>query len=301
MWQYCGPTIGRMAYGYEYLGLTERLVCTQTTERAYLSIAHTLNMQMGCVINGLAKTETIKDLAKAAALFSVICHCNKFTDLDSIHMKINGAIRCSGWMCLSNFNNLDIEIMNAISERIHSLMAAWNRRQTKFIVMNASISRLPLRLLLLYATRWTSPYSNNVDCGSHVVKYFALLNELIKCVYSNVWLFAPLSTAALRCTQFEHVELDLNEKFGIFITIQSVCHFGNEQKHTIVRMPTILKSYYRPIALAEHDNEFICYVMLLSDGFAEARVCDSFITLTKHFFLLLASRYFTMHNACMQQ
>lgn len=128
-------TIGRLAYGYEYLGLSERLVCTQTTERAYLSITHTLNMQMGCVISGMAKTETIKDLAKAAALFSVICHCSKFTDLNSIHMKINGAIRCNGWMCLSNFNNLDIEIMNAISERIHTLMAACHTKQTKFIVI----------------------------------------------------------------------------------------------------------------------------------------------------------------------
>lgn len=79
----------------------------------------------------------------------------------------------------------------------------------------------------------------------------------------------------LHAFQYEHNALDLNEKFGIFITINPVCHFGNEQKHTI-GIPAILKSYYRPIALAEHDNEFICFVMLLSDGFSHARVCDSF-------------------------
>lgn len=133
--------LGQLAYGYEYLGLTERLVCTSTTERAHLSMAHALSMQMGCVLNGLTKTETIKDLAKTCATFSIICYCNKFTDMNAIHMKINGAIRCNGWICLSHFNNLDIEIMSAISVRIHSLMAAWNTKQTKFIVTNILIFR----------------------------------------------------------------------------------------------------------------------------------------------------------------
>lgn len=65
----------------------------------------------------------------------------------------------------------------------------------------------------------------------------------------------------------------MNENFSIFITINPVCHLENLQNHRIACMPAILKSYYRPIALAEHDNEFICYVMLLSDGFVQARVC----------------------------
>lgn len=189
-------TIGRLAYGYEYLGLTERLVCTQTTERAFLSIAHTLNMQMGCVLNGTAKIETIKDLAKAAALFSVTSHCSKFIDLDSIHMKINGAIRCNGWMCLSNFNNLDVEMMNAISERIHALMAAWHTRQTKFIVMIGINSvRLSQFAYDLCGCIW-STRSLNVQYNSMrpFQEYSALLNELIKCVcFANVCVLSSSS------------------------------------------------------------------------------------------------------------
>lgn len=170
--------IGRLAYGYEYLGLTERLVCTQTTERTHLSIAHALNMQMGCVLNGLAKTETIKDLAKTCALFSIICYCNKFTDLTGIHMRINGAIRCNGWICLSNFNHLDIEIMNAISVRIHSLMTAWHMRQTKFIVTNAF--NFVFVVLLTHSLQSFVKYNNMM----HNIA-FGILYDLVKYL-SNV-------------------------------------------------------------------------------------------------------------------
>lgn len=128
--------IGHIAYGYEYFGLTERLVITQAIEKLHLAIAYSLSINMGCVFNGSAKTETIMDLAKAIALFSIICYCNELSDLESIRAKLFGAIQCKGWACLSSLNNLNIAVLEAVYASIHTISEAWIAKQSKFQVIS---------------------------------------------------------------------------------------------------------------------------------------------------------------------
>lgn len=128
---------GRLQYGYEYLGLHERLVITPRTDKVYLAIAHALSMQMDCILFGRetsGKSEMVKDLAKICALFSVINNCYKFTDFKSIYTILIGLIQCGGWCCLTNFCNMNDSVINAISLQIHTLKMSQMRKQTKFIV-----------------------------------------------------------------------------------------------------------------------------------------------------------------------
>lgn len=126
--------LGRLAYGYEYMGLNGRLVITPGTEKVHFATAHAINMQMGCMLNGrenCGKTETIKDLAKICAIFSVIRNCTVLTDFKTLYTIFIGLVQCGGWGILTNFNNMRNSVMDAISMPIHALnMALITKRPT---------------------------------------------------------------------------------------------------------------------------------------------------------------------------
>lgn len=126
--------IGRLEYGYEYMGLNGKLIITPGTEKVHFAIAHAINMQMGCMLNGrenCGKTETIKDLAKICAIFSVIRNCTEFMDFKTVHTILVGLVQCGGWGILTNFNNMRNTVMDAISMPIHALnMALITKRPT---------------------------------------------------------------------------------------------------------------------------------------------------------------------------
>lgn len=133
---------GHIDYGYEYFGLDGRLVVTPLTNKIHLAVTHALTMQLGCSMYGTTtggKTETIRDLAKILAIFSLITNCNELTDFNSIETILSGLMQCGGWSCLTNFNNIAATTIDVISMLLHTLRASMHLTKSKFNVNERKI------------------------------------------------------------------------------------------------------------------------------------------------------------------
>ena len=111
-------------YGWEYLGVPDKLVQTPLTDRCYLTLTQALDSQLGGSPFGPAgtgKTESVKALGVQLGRFVLVFCCDETFDFQAMGRIFVGLCQVGAWGCFDEFNRLEERILSAVSQQVQSI------------------------------------------------------------------------------------------------------------------------------------------------------------------------------------
>ncbi|KAH6672719.1 dynein heavy chain [Plectosphaerella plurivora] len=114
----------KLNYGFEYLGVPDRLVRTPLTDRCFLTLTQGLCQRLGGSPYGPAgtgKTESVKALGLQLGRFTLVFCCDDTFDFQAMGRIFLGICQVGAWGCFDEFNRLEERILSAVSQQIQNI------------------------------------------------------------------------------------------------------------------------------------------------------------------------------------
>lgn len=114
----------QLEYGFEYLGVPDRLVRTPLTDRCFLTLTQALCQRQGGSPYGPAgtgKTESVKALGLQLGRFTLVFCCDDTFDFQAMGRIFLGICQVGAWGCFDEFNRLEERILSAVSQQIQNI------------------------------------------------------------------------------------------------------------------------------------------------------------------------------------
>ncbi|TVY46530.1 Dynein heavy chain, cytoplasmic [Lachnellula occidentalis] len=120
----------KLSYGFEYLGVAERLVRTPLTDRCFLTLTQALCQRLGGSPYGPAgtgKTESVKALGVQLGRFTLVFCCDDTFDFQAMGRIFLGICQVGAWGCFDEFNRLEERILSAVSQQVQNIQLGLKR------------------------------------------------------------------------------------------------------------------------------------------------------------------------------
>ncbi|KAI3378322.1 hypothetical protein SNEBB_011029, partial [Seison nebaliae] len=133
----------KFCYGFEYLGVQEKLVQTPLTDRCYLTMTQALQARLGGSPFGPAgtgKTESVKALGNQFGRFVLVFNCDETFDFQAMGRIFVGLCQVGAWGCFDEFNRLEERMLSAVSQQIQTIQEALRTAMNNKEELNRSTS-----------------------------------------------------------------------------------------------------------------------------------------------------------------